>query len=146
MPALAQDGAKRKVFVLAGQSNMEGKAQNSLLEYQATAPKTSPATGPATRIATAAVRISLDIMKLSCARAGPVRSAGLAWYNAPIRDYVSYTTRAQTSPITGDTAVQASSENGLVMRGCSATRAIFMSNAKSTFAALAMPEIGAALR
>lgn len=29
-----------KVFVLAGQSNMEGKAKNSLLEYQATAPKT----------------------------------------------------------------------------------------------------------
>lgn len=29
-----------KVFILAGQSNMEGKAQNKLLEYQATAPKT----------------------------------------------------------------------------------------------------------
>ena len=29
-----------KVFILAGQSNMEGKAQNTLLEYQATAPKT----------------------------------------------------------------------------------------------------------
>lgn len=28
-----------KVFILAGQSNMEGKAQNSLLEHQATAPK-----------------------------------------------------------------------------------------------------------
>ena len=30
-----------KVFVLAGQSNMEGKAANTLLEYQATDPKTS---------------------------------------------------------------------------------------------------------
>jgi hypothetical protein len=29
-----------KVFILAGQSNMEGKAPNKLLEYQATAPKT----------------------------------------------------------------------------------------------------------
>jgi len=29
-----------KVFVLAGQSNMEGKAKNSLLDYQATTPKT----------------------------------------------------------------------------------------------------------
>lgn len=29
-----------KVFILAGQSNMEGKAQNSLLEFQATDPKT----------------------------------------------------------------------------------------------------------
>jgi alpha-galactosidase len=30
-----------KVFVLAGQSNMEGKAPNSLLDYQATGPRTS---------------------------------------------------------------------------------------------------------
>ncbi|MEZ6058121.1 MAG: sialate O-acetylesterase [Planctomycetaceae bacterium] len=30
-----------KVFILAGQSNMEGKARNSLLEYQATDAKTS---------------------------------------------------------------------------------------------------------
>ena len=29
-----------KVFILAGQSNMEGKAKNTLLEHQATAPKT----------------------------------------------------------------------------------------------------------
>jgi alpha-galactosidase len=29
-----------KVFILAGQSNIEGKAQNKLLEYQATAPNT----------------------------------------------------------------------------------------------------------
>ncbi len=29
-----------KVFILAGQSNMEGKAKNELLNYQATAPKT----------------------------------------------------------------------------------------------------------
>jgi alpha-galactosidase len=29
-----------KVFILAGQSNMEGKAQNKLLEYQAQAPET----------------------------------------------------------------------------------------------------------
>ena len=38
-PALA-DG-RVKVFILAGQSNMEGKAQNKLLEYQATDKKTS---------------------------------------------------------------------------------------------------------
>ena len=30
-----------KVFILAGQSNMEGKAKNSLLEFQATDPKTA---------------------------------------------------------------------------------------------------------
>lgn len=30
-----------KVFILAGQSNMEGKAQNKLLEHQATDPKTA---------------------------------------------------------------------------------------------------------
>jgi len=30
-----------KVFLLAGQSNMEGKAKNSLLDYQATDPKTA---------------------------------------------------------------------------------------------------------
>ena len=29
-----------KVFILAGQSNMEGKAQNKLLDYQATDPRT----------------------------------------------------------------------------------------------------------
>ncbi len=29
-----------KVFILAGQSNMEGKAPNELLDYQATDPKT----------------------------------------------------------------------------------------------------------
>ena len=38
-PALA-DG-RVKVFILAGQSNMEGKAQNKLLEYQATDKKTA---------------------------------------------------------------------------------------------------------
>ncbi len=32
---------KVKVFILAGQSNMEGKAKNSLLEHQATDPKTA---------------------------------------------------------------------------------------------------------
>jgi OmcA/MtrC family decaheme c-type cytochrome len=36
----------------------------------------------------------------------------LAWYDAANRDYVAYTTRAQTSPITGDTADQASSDSG----------------------------------
>ena len=37
----AADAAKAvKVFILAGQSNMEGKAANSLLDYQAEAPKT----------------------------------------------------------------------------------------------------------
>lgn len=34
-------GRTVKVFILAGQSNMEGKAQNKLLEHQATDPKTS---------------------------------------------------------------------------------------------------------
>ena len=37
--AVADDG-KVKVFVLAGQSNMEGKARNTLLDYQAEAPDT----------------------------------------------------------------------------------------------------------
>jgi OmcA/MtrC family decaheme c-type cytochrome len=36
----------------------------------------------------------------------------LAWYDAPHRDYVSYTTRTQTSPITGNAAVQASADSG----------------------------------
>ncbi len=37
----AADAAKPvKVFILAGQSNMEGKAANSLLDYQAAAPET----------------------------------------------------------------------------------------------------------
>ncbi len=39
--ARAADATKTvKVFILAGQSNMEGKAANSLLEYQAEAPET----------------------------------------------------------------------------------------------------------
>lgn len=37
-PAWAEDTVR--VYILAGQSNMEGKAQNKLLEYQAEAPKT----------------------------------------------------------------------------------------------------------
>lgn len=36
----AADARKVKVFILAGQSNMEGKAKNSLLEHQAQAEKT----------------------------------------------------------------------------------------------------------
>lgn len=36
----------------------------------------------------------------------------LAWYDAANRDYVSYTTRTQTSPITGQSAVQASADSG----------------------------------
>ena len=40
-PDLAQAaGDTVKVFILAGQSNMEGKAKNSLLDHQATAPET----------------------------------------------------------------------------------------------------------
>lgn len=42
-PARAQDKGSKdvvKVFVLAGQSNMEGKAKNSLLEHQSEAPET----------------------------------------------------------------------------------------------------------
>jgi hypothetical protein len=39
--ARASDAAKPvKVFILAGQSNMEGKARNALLDYQAEAPDT----------------------------------------------------------------------------------------------------------
>src|ERR1700690_1283947 len=39
--ALSADEAKTvKVFILAGQSNMEGKAPNTLLDYQAEDPKT----------------------------------------------------------------------------------------------------------
>jgi len=37
----AQADGHVKVFILAGQSNMEGKAQNKLVEYQATNPKTA---------------------------------------------------------------------------------------------------------
>ncbi len=36
----AEDNQPVKVFILAGQSNMEGKAKNELLDHQATAPKT----------------------------------------------------------------------------------------------------------
>jgi OmcA/MtrC family decaheme c-type cytochrome len=36
----------------------------------------------------------------------------LAWYNPATRDYTSYRTRTQTSPITGVTAVQATSDSG----------------------------------
>lgn len=44
---------------------------------------------------------------------GPVSfSFILSWYDAPNRDYVAYTTRAQTSPITNETAIQASSDSG----------------------------------
>lgn len=38
--AWAAENETVKVFILAGQSNMEGKAKNSLLEHQATDPKT----------------------------------------------------------------------------------------------------------
>lgn len=37
---LADDAKSVKVFILAGQSNMEGKAPNALLDHQATDPKT----------------------------------------------------------------------------------------------------------
>jgi OmcA/MtrC family decaheme c-type cytochrome len=44
---------------------------------------------------------------------GPISfSYILSWYDADRRDYVAYTTRAQTSPITGDTADQASTDQG----------------------------------
>jgi len=36
----------------------------------------------------------------------------LSWYDAENTDYVAYTTRPQTSPITGDTEIQASSDSG----------------------------------
>lgn len=39
-PPLPAEEDTVKVFILAGQSNMEGKAKNSLLEHQATDPKT----------------------------------------------------------------------------------------------------------
>jgi len=38
----AADVKRVKVFILAGQSNMEGKAQNKLLDHQATDTKTAP--------------------------------------------------------------------------------------------------------
>src|ERR1051325_796027 len=37
---LADDGKAVKVFILAGQSNMEGKAPNSLLDFQPADPQT----------------------------------------------------------------------------------------------------------
>jgi len=40
LPLRAGTSGKVKVFILAGQSNMEGKAKMSLLEYQAEKPKT----------------------------------------------------------------------------------------------------------
>lgn len=44
---------------------------------------------------------------------GPVSfSYILSWYDAERRDYVAYTVRTQTSPITGDSAIQASSDSG----------------------------------
>jgi len=36
----------------------------------------------------------------------------LAWYDAGVRYYTSYTTRTQTSPITGNSAVQAAADSG----------------------------------
>ena len=51
-----------------------------------------------------------------------------------------------TSLPSASSASQASSENGLVMRGCSATRSTRMSKSNSTLAKLATPVIGAALR
>ena len=36
----------------------------------------------------------------------------LSWYDAEHRNFVTYTTRPQTSPITGDTAIQASTDSG----------------------------------
>jgi OmcA/MtrC family decaheme c-type cytochrome len=36
----------------------------------------------------------------------------LAWYNPATRDYTSYRTRTQTSPITGKSAIQATSDSG----------------------------------
>ena len=39
--AQAEDPPKVKVFIMAGQSNMEGKAQVSLLDHQITAPETA---------------------------------------------------------------------------------------------------------
>jgi len=40
LPLRANSSGKVKVFILAGQSNMEGKAKMSLLEYQAEQPET----------------------------------------------------------------------------------------------------------
>ena len=39
----------------------------------------------------------------------------VAWYNAATRDYTSYVTRTQTSPITGASAVQAAADSGGVI-------------------------------
>jgi OmcA/MtrC family decaheme c-type cytochrome len=40
----------------------------------------------------------------------------VAWYNAATRDYTSYTTRTQTSPITNVSAVQAAADSGGVIK------------------------------
>jgi OmcA/MtrC family decaheme c-type cytochrome len=40
----------------------------------------------------------------------------VAWYNAATRDYTSYTTRTQTSPITHVSAVQAAADSGGVIK------------------------------
>jgi OmcA/MtrC family decaheme c-type cytochrome len=40
----------------------------------------------------------------------------LSWYNASTRDYTSYRTRTQTSPITGKSAIQATSDSGGVFK------------------------------
>jgi alpha-galactosidase len=40
LDAVADDAESVQVFILAGQSNMEGKAPNALFDYQATDPKT----------------------------------------------------------------------------------------------------------
>ena len=44
---------------------------------------------------------------------GPISlSFILAWWNAETRDYTAYTVRTQTSPITGNSAIQASADSG----------------------------------
>ena len=70
------------------------------------------------------------------------RSARRPWSAARRRRRGS----ASTLRPRASSAVQASSEKGLVMRGCSATRVTCMSKPKSTSAKLATPLIGAALR
>ncbi len=49
----------------------------------------------------------------------------LAWYDAELRDYVSYTVRTQTSPITGDSAIQASADSGGAWTDLEMGRAVY---------------------
>ncbi len=60
----------------------------------------------------------VDDMGLPLDRAGRLTPGAIsmsfvmAWYDGELTQYTAYTTRAQTSPITGETAIQASADSG----------------------------------